>query len=127
MYSTKTLANNLKEHLASRGIEQKWVATQLNTTSATLSRYVSGERVPPVDTLVELARVLNVSVDYLLGVEPPAKTRTPADISILTDCFEIAPMPIRKIIWSALDPYMTPDQRIVIEAGMSVEEKETAV
>lgn len=123
MYSAKTFGAVLREYLSSHGISQKWVAENMHTTNATLSRYVSGERVPSVESLVELARVLNVSVDFLLGVEKPVKSRVPADISILDECYEHAPAAIRKIIWTALDPYMSPEQRIVIGAGMSIEEK----
>lgn len=126
MYSAKTFGDTLREYLSSHGISQKWVAEKMNTTYATVSRYVSGERVPSVESLVELAQALNVSVDFLLGVEPPEKNRTPADVSVLTDCYGRAPITIRKIIWTAMDPYMSPEQRIVIEASMSVEEKSNA-
>ena len=123
MYSARTFGETLREHLSSHGISQKWVAEKMNTTYATVSRYVSGERVPSVESLVELAQTLNVSVDFLLGVEPPEKSRTPADVSVLTDCYARAPIAIRKILWTAMDPYMSPEQRIVIDASMSIEEK----
>lgn len=124
MYSTKTFGDNLRDHLSSHGITQKWVAEQLNTTTATVSRYVSGDRVPSVENLVDLAQVLNVSVDYLLGTNPPVvKPRMAPDVSVLIECYETAPMPIRKIIWTAMDPYMTPEQRIVVQASVAVEER----
>ncbi len=123
MYSAKTFGENLREHLSSHGISQKWVAERMSTTTATVSRYVSGDRVPSVENLVDLAQALNVSVDYLLGVSVPAKSRPPADISILNECYEQAPISIRKIIWTALDPYMTSEQRIVVDASVAVEER----
>lgn len=127
MYSAKTLGENLREHLTSHGISQKWVAEKMNTTTATVSRYVSGDRVPGLESLVELAQALGVSVDYLLGIEQPvSKPRIPPDIAVLTECYENAPASIRKIIWTALDPYMAPEQRIVVEASMAVEERGTS-
>ena len=48
------------------------------------------------------------------------------DVAVLNECYESAPMAIRKIIWTALDPYMTAEQRIVIEASMAVEERGTS-
>ena len=128
MYNAKTFGENLRAHLSSHGISQKWIAEQMKTTTATVSRYVSGDRVPSLESLVDLAQTLNVSVDYLLGTQrPEPKPRVQPDVKILTDCYEVAPVAIRKIIWTALDPYMTPEQRVVIEAGMAVEERGTSV
>lgn len=127
MYNAKAFGENLRAHLSSHGISQKWVAEQMNTTTATVSRYVSGDRVPGLENLVDLAAALNVSVDYLLGIEQPnLKSRVLPDVAILDECYMLAPMSIRKIIWASLDPYMTPEQRIVVDATISVEERGTS-
>lgn len=34
---------------------------------ALISKYESGERIPPTDTLIILADFYNVSIDYILG------------------------------------------------------------
>lgn len=124
MYNAQAFGRNLQEHLSSHGIEQKWVAEKMGTSQATLSRYVTGARLPGVESLVELAQVLGVSVDYLLGIEQPSpKTKLSTELTILTQCYSQTPLSIRKIIWASLDSYMTPEQRLVIEAGMSAEGK----
>lgn len=124
MYNAQAFGRNLQEHLSSHGIEQKWVAEKMGTSQATLSRYVTGARLPGVESLVELAQVLGVSVDYLLGIEQPAsKAKLSTELTILTQCYSQTPLSIRKIIWASLDPYMTPEQRLVIEASMSTEGK----
>lgn len=126
MYNAKVFGGILREHLSSHGISQKWLAEKMNTTTATVSRYVSGDRVPSVESLVDLAQALGVSVDYLLGVEPPApKNRVAPDIAVLTSCYENAPISIRKIVWAAMDPYMTPEQRVVVDASMAIEERDS--
>lgn len=128
MYSAKTFGAILREHLSSHGISQRWVAEQMHTTTATVSRYVSGDRVPSVENLVDLAQALNVSVDYLLGTENlVVKPRTPPDVAVLTDCYEQAPASIRKIVWTAFEPYMTPEQKIVVDASMAVEQGKSNV
>ncbi len=128
MYNSKTFNNILREHLNSHGISQKWLADQMNTTTATISRYVTGGRVPSLESLVDLSQALNVSVDYLLGIERPApKSRTAPDIAVLTSCYEQAPVSIRKILWAALDPYMTAEQRVVVDASMAIEERDSNV
>lgn len=55
--------------LEERKITQRKLAEKINVTQAALSRYVNGSRKPNMDTLVKIARALNVSVEYLIGKE----------------------------------------------------------
>lgn len=57
----------LKELRKSKGISQLRLATDLNTTQNTISRYETGEREPGIDELIKIADYFNVSVDYLIG------------------------------------------------------------
>lgn len=57
----------LKELRKKKGISQLRLATELNTTQNTISRYETGEREPGVDELIKIADYFNVSVDYLIG------------------------------------------------------------
>ena len=57
----------LKELRKKKGISQLRMATDLNTTQNTISRYETGEREPGIDELIKIADYFNVSVDYLLG------------------------------------------------------------
>ena len=72
MYSKATFAAQFKRLIDERGLTQRSVAERINTTETTISRYVSGDRTPNIETAVELAGVLGVSLDTLVGVEPPA-------------------------------------------------------
>ena len=56
----------LKELRKKKGISQLRLATELNTTQNTISRYETGEREPGIDELIKIADYFNVSVDYLL-------------------------------------------------------------
>ena len=56
----------LKEIRKSKGISQLRLATELNTTQNTISRYETGEREPGIAELIKIADFVNVSVDYLL-------------------------------------------------------------
>ena len=51
---------------------QDSVAAQLNVERVTISRYESDAMTPRGARLVELAKLFDCSVDYLLGVEDPA-------------------------------------------------------
>ena len=50
----------LREIRVARHLSQKDIADKLNVTSATISRYESGERKLPVETAKRIAEVLKV-------------------------------------------------------------------
>lgn len=60
------MKNNLRKLRKERKLTQ--VALQMHTgiEQALLSKYETGERVPPTDTLLILADFYNVSIDYIL-------------------------------------------------------------
>lgn len=51
-----------------RGFTQEALAKELGTDKRAISRWEGGLFVPNAETLVQLSRILDVSVDYLLGV-----------------------------------------------------------
>ena len=66
----------LKELRKKKGFSQLRLATDLNTTQNTISRYETGEREPGIDDLIKIADYFNVSVDYLIGrTENPKMNR----------------------------------------------------
>ena len=66
----------LKELRKKKGISQLRLATDLNTTQNTISRYETEEREPGIDELIKIADYFNVSVDYLIGrTENPKMNR----------------------------------------------------
>lgn len=122
MYSKAMFAKQFKELIDKRGLTQRAVAERINTTETTISRYVSGDRTPNIETAVELASVLGVTLDVLVGADLPAAGRTPPDVNILVACYEKASITDRQVLWSLLDRYMTPEQRVII-TSMQREEK----
>lgn len=124
MYDKTTFAKQLRLLKDQRGLSQKEIADRLDTTEATISRYVSGDRTPNIETAVELASLLGVSMDTLCGVEPPAVEKQPPEINILINCYRHASDEDRRVIWSFLNRYMSVEQKTVIALVMS-EEKES--
>jgi len=61
------MKNNLKLLRRSRGYTQLAVQMKTGIEQALISKFESGERVPPTETLITLADFYNVSIDYLLG------------------------------------------------------------
>ncbi len=64
----KKIGTILNELLAEKGILQKELAEHIGVTPNTVSYYLSGDRCPDIDKLIEIAKYLNVSTDYLLGL-----------------------------------------------------------
>lgn len=61
------MKNNLRSLRKSKGFTQIYVQMQTGIEQALLSKYETGERVPPTETLIILADFYHVSIDYLLG------------------------------------------------------------
>lgn len=49
------------------GITQRMLATRLNISEATLSKYLNEDRQPRIELLANMATALNTTTDYLLG------------------------------------------------------------
>ena len=62
------LGKNLKELRTERGYTQKQVADLLNINSVTYLHYEKDQREPPLSLLADMARLYDVSVDYILGL-----------------------------------------------------------
>ena len=73
----------LKELRLKSGMTQKELAVKLGVTKSVVSYYELAERTPSPEVLVKLAKIFNVSTDYLLGIEN--KSRQFMDISGLLD------------------------------------------
>lgn len=116
----------LKQLLEERGISQKWLADAAKTKEATISRYVTGvNKSSRLDILVNIAKALNVSTDYLLGLTdvPQHKTDMTAEERVLLSAFRRASDRDKGIIWSVLDAYMTPAERGFVQPAKQDENK----
>ena len=122
MYDKNTFANSLKSLLEKRGMTQRALAEKLGTTEVTVSRYTSGNRTPNVETTVAIAEVLGVSIDQLVGYEPPAAPRPSPDVTILLSCYAKASAADRNVLWSLMDRYMTTEQHVIIESMQKAEQ-----
>lgn len=65
----KIFQERLKELRKEKGLLQKDLAQKLKTTNSSISDWEKGRSQPDLQTLANLARFFEVSVDYLLGLE----------------------------------------------------------
>ena len=66
---SKAFGERLLSLLQKQGVTQKELAERINTTEATISRYVSGDREPKADMLANISTALHTTSDFLLGIE----------------------------------------------------------
>ena len=60
------MENRLKELRKIKGITQIALQMQTGIEQALISKFESGERIPPTETLILIADFYNVSIDYIL-------------------------------------------------------------
>lgn len=61
------MKNNLRKLRKEKGLSQIAVQMQTGIEQALISKYENGERVPPTETLMQLADFYGVSMDYIMG------------------------------------------------------------
>ena len=61
--------NKLKLLRLQDNMTQEQLAQKLNLTTSVISAYETGLRLPSYDVLIRIAKIFNVSTDYLLGLE----------------------------------------------------------
>lgn len=58
--------NRIKVVLVDKRKTNKWLAEQLNVTPSTVSKWCTNVAQPPLETLMQISRLLEVKVDDLL-------------------------------------------------------------
>lgn len=61
------MQKNLRKLRKEKGLSQIAVQMQTGIEQALISKYENGERVPPTETLMQLADFYGVSMDYIMG------------------------------------------------------------
>lgn len=63
------LGPRLKEMRIQRGLTQKALARRISKSKSAIASYESDRQMPPLEVLISIAIVFNVSLDYLVGFE----------------------------------------------------------
>lgn len=64
----------VKELIKINNLTQRDLANDVGVTESTMSKYLSGDRIPGGETLSNLATALKTTTDYLLGLNNENKT-----------------------------------------------------
>ena len=93
----KKIGTNINAALANAKLKQKDLAKELKVTDNTVSYWCSGMRTPNTDQIIQIAKFLNVSTDYLLGFTK--NPTTDKDDSFITDCLGLDEKSIKLLIY----------------------------
>ena len=77
--TTEIFISRLDQARREKGLTQRELANRVGVTEVSMSRYVNGARVPKGPIVVNIAKALGVSVDYLVGTSSVKKRQTNAD------------------------------------------------
>ena len=64
-----TLGGRIADLLKNSGLTQRELADQVGVTEVSMSRYISGDRIPKGPVIANIATALHTTSDYLLGTE----------------------------------------------------------
>lgn len=64
------LKKSLREYLDNNKLTQRELAEKLDITEAAVSRYVTGTRIPSLETVIRIARVTGISLDEMVRELP---------------------------------------------------------
>lgn len=67
IYKNLNISKRLKKSRQLKNMSQAELAAELNVSAAAISQYESGEKKPSIANFLKLAKILEVSTDYLLG------------------------------------------------------------
>lgn len=84
--------NTLKTLRLQNKFTQAELAKKLGLTKSVISAYENGLRLPSYDVLIHIAKIFNVSTDYLLGLEHKREVDlsglTPSEIDALMNLIQ---------------------------------------
>ena len=66
--TTEIFISRLEQVRKEKGLTQTKLASKAGITKSAMSCYIRRKRIPRGDILVSIARALDVSIDYLVGI-----------------------------------------------------------
>ncbi len=97
--------NNLRSLIDSKGIMSKDLAAEIQSTPATISRYMTQDRDPDLEYVYRLSRYFGVTIDYLLGVNSDRKSDMTPDVRKVAELYSRASAEDQIVIKTLLRKY----------------------
>ena len=81
MMDKSAFADRIAKLRVAKGLSQHQLSQMLGVKRSVVSYYESGDRLPSYDVLIEMSRVFNVSMDYLLKGKDASRVIQVSDLS----------------------------------------------
>jgi transcriptional regulator with XRE-family HTH domain len=99
--------NRLETLRKKKGLTQIELADAIGTTQRMISHYESKVKSPPLQFIIKIAQVLNVSLDMLLGLQPLKKNDIEPKIAKKIKIIQQLPLRDQNEIWSHVNSLVT--------------------
>lgn len=107
-----TIGDRIRKLRKQDGNTLEELAPELGIAYNTLGAYERGERLPPIDKVVLIAKHFGVSVDYLLGL---TSTKSGADEMALAEIDEILENELEKSLFRGMKKLSENDKRQLLK------------
>ena len=98
----------IKEAREARGWTQEQLAAAMNTTQQTIQRWESGQTDPKSSVIVEISRVLGITVSFIMNIDESSEVKVLSDDEHdLIDCYRSLPTKAQKAILHGLREYLS--------------------
>lgn len=121
----------LKDLRIKKGLSQEDIGKFLSLSKQTISSYENGLRNPEPETLIKLAELLNVSVDFLLGrteeprpVESLIESALSDDQELMPFWFELKKRPDLQILFKQTKDMSPESIRRIVKIIKAIEDEE---
>ena len=96
---------NLKQLLEARNLTGQSFADEIGIPSATVYRYLNGDRTPDLAYLVKICSFFSVSLDWILGLSGDIYDVMPKELQEIANRYSLASPDDRRVIQAVLRKY----------------------
>ncbi|WP_278941165.1 helix-turn-helix domain-containing protein [Anaerotruncus colihominis] len=96
---------HLRQLVTGSGKTLQDLAADLNMSTPTLSRYLTGNRTPDLPYVVKISEHFNISIDWLLGLNGEKFDIMPPEIQEVAVLYAVATEDDRRVVQAVLKKY----------------------
>ena len=96
---------NLRQLVTGSGKTIQDLAAELDMSTPTLSRYLTGKRTPDLPYVVRISEYFNISIDWLLGLNGEKFDVMPPEIQEVATLYAVATKDDRRVVQAVLGKY----------------------
>lgn len=112
--------DRLRQLVTGSGKTLQDLAADLNMSTPTLSRYLTGSRTPDLPYVVKISQHFNISIDWLLGLNGEKFEIMPPEIQEVATLYSVATQDDRRVVQAVLKKYKEETENDSQSDGASV-------